>query len=304
MLKTGIVGADTPQAGELMRLLVNHPDVDIRCAVMASQSKRKASDLHHGLIGESDIEITDGFDPSKLDVVFLCHPSASGTQLLSDPRFSHLKLIDLSGTPFRNYAGTDMEYGLGEINRKALVRGATRALVPHPAASLILTALYPPASHLLLSDDLEIDVELPADLNDSARLRTAAEEIATRLRLIQSSFTGDVKIDPHPGIDNRAMRMRVSMRCATGLDEVIRVYDGIYDDHNFTYITTQSPDAREVVATQKCLIGLSKPDQWTLRVEAVADSRLRGGAGDALHVMNLLCGLHERTGLRLKTSAF
>ena len=87
------------------------------------------------------------------------------------------------------------------------------------------------------------------------------------------------------------------------LDEIVKLYEDYYNDHNFTYVINRMPDLKDVVNTNKCLLYLTKED-GKLLIVSVIDNLLKGASGQAVHNMNLLIGLHERTGLNLKASAF
>lgn len=316
MLKTGIYGADTKVAGELIRLLVNHPDVDLIQLFAPKYKGEDVSSLHHGLLGERSMKFTDRFDPISLDVIFICRADDYTEALLQQERSSQdngeedssrkkpLKIVDVSGRHTSDYEAAGLEYGLSEINRKGLVRGARRGVVPRAESSLALASLYPIAAHLLLAGDLTLELELPKSYSAEADPALACLDIRKQLSKIQSSFSGTVSAVVSESPSQRAMRMRVTLPCSLRPEETEKLYDGIYDDHNFTWTMTGSPDMREVEGTQKCIVGLSKPEPTLLTVDAVADCRMRGGAGEAVHLMNLLCGLHERTGLRMKSSSF
>ena len=112
----------------------------------------------------------------------------------------------------------------------------------------------------------------------------------------------DIKVSE--SASDRVIRVRSTLPIGLSLDEVDRIYEGIYDDHNFTFVLHRRVEDKEVEGTNKCLVQVSKPSDGELAIEAVADGRLRGGAGEALHLMNLLLGLHEKTGLELKASVF
>lgn len=317
MLKTGIYGADTPAAGELIRLLVNHPDVDITQLYAPTLKGENVSTRHHGLIGERPLKFTDRFDAGTLDVLFLCRADNTTARILStekelqqrgeelsEGRKRPLRIIDLTGLHIGDYEESGLEYGLSEINRKPLVRGARRSVVPTPQASIALVSLYPIATHLLLNGDLHIRFTLPAGASDEWDTMAACHDITRQLSKIQSSYGGNVEGSVEKGDQSRSLRMLTEIPCSLRLEDVTSLYDSIYDDHNFTWIIHTTPDTKEVEGTQKCIISLTKPDSSTLRIESVADCRMRGGAGEAVHQMNLLCGLHERTGLRVKSSAF
>lgn len=316
MLKIGIYGADTRTAGELIRLLVNHPDVDLAQLYAPEHKGESVSAVHHGMLGERELKFTGQFDPKALDVIYICRPDDFTERLLSDEKAAQqqgiedrdrkrpLKIVEMSGCHVKDYEAAGLDYGLSEMNRKPLVRGARRAVVPRAETSLTLVSLYPIAAHLLLRDGLELEFELPAEYLKETDISESEQDISRQLRRVQASFSGDVKISAKPSASSRAMRMSLTIPCSLKADEIDKLYDGIYDDHNFTWIISGEPDEKEVEGTHKCIIGLSKPDADSLKVVAVADCRMRGGAGEAVHLMNLLCGLHERTGLRMKAIAF
>lgn len=303
MIKVAIVGADTRPAGELIRLLIDHPDVALTALVAPGHAGHPVAATHHGLIGRDIPPFTDRFNPKAVDMVFAADRSQLGAELLHSAGHD-LKVVALCcDTPLHEDI-PGVEYGLSEINRKPLVRGATKAVVPTPASSASLIALWPLALNLLLNSDLEINVEMPADMVAQADAEAAAMEISSRLAKAQSSFSGKVTVRFSPSSSARAMRMACDIACRLELSEIMRLYDSHFDDHNFTFHVSRQVGTEEVEGTNRCVISLSKPSPDTLHVEAVADARLRGGSGEAVHLMNLLFGLHERVGLTLKASVY
>lgn len=306
MIKVGIAGADSPAAGELMRLCLHHPDVDIVTAYAPGKAGLPVSAVHHGFIGEERILFTSNFDATALDVAFLMMPLYSESdwmKLMADRPQLKLILFKEALTEGMNSALAPV-YGLSEMNRKPLVRGARVAIMPDVIASPLLVALYPLASHLMLSGDIRIDLSAPADLITPEHLGNAEAEIRSMLQRVQTSFTGNVKIDAEPSGSDRSMRLRLTLPAATQIEEIFRIYDSIYDDHNFTFTVHHKVSPAEVAGTDKVIISVTKPSADTLALDIVADPRMRGGAGEAIHIMNLLFSLHEKTGLDLKTSAW
>lgn len=306
MIKVGIAGADTAMAGELIRILVNHPDVDIVSAFAPGKVGREVAAVHHGLAGECDLEFSPDINPEKLDVIFIdAHSEVADRFRMKTDRWPDLRIIDMSHCPSLDFEGLDMAYGLPEINRKHLVRGCRRAVVPRSIAAVALISLYPLARHLLLKGDITIEYACPADIDTEEKAEMARREILNFLRKTQNSFTGDVILSRlGEDVSDRGLTVRMSLPCSLDIDEVFKVFDEVYDDHNFTFTTSRHMQGFEVEGTQKCLVTLRKPDQATLDISAVADCRMRGGAGDAVHIMNLFFGLHERTGLYLKAHKF
>lgn len=306
MIKVGIAGADTPEAGELLRLCLHHPDVDIVTAYAPSKAGQPVSAVHHGFIGEERILFTSNFDATALDLAFLIQPLYSETdwvKLMADR--PQLKLVLFKDAMSEGMVSAfSPVYGLSEINRKSLVRGARTAMLPGAIASPLLVALYPLARHLMLSGDLKVSVEGPKDLGTPESVRTAAVEIKSILPQIQTSFSGDVSIDVSPSTSDRNLRLSLDLPITTDLQEIFKIYDSVYDDHNFTHLVTHPVTPAEVEGTDKVIISIYKPSSDTLHLDIVADARMRGGAGEAIHIMNLLFNLHEKTGLDLKSSAW
>lgn len=302
MIKAGITGADSKAAGELIRILVNHPDVEIMSLSAPDSRGHKVAARHHGLIGELDMEFSDRQDLGKLDVVFICSEKEEAEQFLSlieAAKYPDLRIIDMSGAA----AGRDgFICGVSELFRKPMVRGAKTVFIPPAEASAALISLYPLAANLLLQGDIEIALSLPE--NVSAGL-ASGEIAAEAIRSVQNSFSGNINFSVSENPEEaRGMKMRTVIPMQLSLPDVLDLYENIYDDHNFTFLTSRSVSSREAAGTHRCILTLSKPEAGKLQIEAVADAHLRGGAGDAVHCMNLLFGLHERTGLSLKTSAF
>ena len=128
-------------------------------------------------------------------------------------------------------------------------------------------------------------------------------EIGQSLRQLQNSFESNINFIPVRGNFSRGIFATTYIDCKVGLDEIRRIYEEYYDDHSFTFITDKNPDLKQVVNTNKCLISLEKHGDKLLVVSAI-DNLLKGASGQAVQNMNLMFGLDERAGLRLKASAF
>lgn len=304
MIKAAVVGADSRIAGELIRILTGHPDVEMVCLYAPSLSGHPVSETHHGLIGAGKLVFTDRFDASVCDIVFAADDSDFGKSVVASLDGDNPRLVVIGNVCSRIAPPAGIEYGLSEINRKALVRGASRAVVPSLPASAALIALYPLASNLLLGSDIHIKALCDGCLAAVSNPSVSAMEISRRLSLVQASFDGNVSLDVDAGGAPRQFSLQMTIRCALPMEEILKLYDSIYDDHNFTYVVTYPVDYREVAGTDRCIVSLSKSDEDSLRISVEVDAALRGGAGEAVHLMNLLFGLHEKTGLDLKASTF
>lgn len=306
MIRAGIAGADTAMAGELIRILLNHPDVELMSAFAPGKVGRSVASVHHGLAGECELEFSPDINPGQLDVIFIdAHSEVADRFRMNTDRWPDLRIIDMSHCPSLDLDALDMTYGLPEINRKQLVRGCRRAVVPRSLAAASIIGLYPLARHLLLKGDITIDYACPADIDTEEKINMARMEIKKVLEKTQNSFNGDVKMNrSEEKVSERGMRVAINLPCNLEIDELFKIYGDLYDDHNFTFALARIMPGYEVEGTQKTLITLQKHSADTLTLTVIADCRMRGGAGDAVHIMNLLFGLQEQTGLRLKAHKF
>lgn len=303
MIRTIILGADTPDAGELIRILSMHPDIELVCTQANRLEGIPLTSHHHGLIGETELAFTSICRPKKCDVIidFSAHGEPHLMKQLA-MQFPESKLIRLDRcTP----PDLDVEwvFGLPEINRKTLVRGARAAVVPTPFASMALVALYPLALNLLLKGDITLNVEAPESITMDTDILHTQKEIRDALQTAQKSFDGDIKLNIQQSTTRRAASMKTEIPCTLLLDDVKEMFD-MYNDHHFAFAVASHVGFSEVAGTDKCVVSLSKPEMGTLQIGSVVDCRMRGGAGEAVHILNLLCGLHERTGLALKAIDF
>lgn len=304
MIDVSILGADTPDGGELLRLLAIHPEVELAEVQAPGLEGTPVSVHHHGLIGETTLSFTASVDYSRCDVLFVCGDSLDAAEFMKLRSVRpDLRIIMLRMPGALDPGRGGVVYGLPEINRKLLVRGATAAVVPRPLASMTLVALYPFAMNRLLSGDVKISVTAPRAIIDATDIAATAREIGSRLAEVQNGFTGHVTLDSRPGDARRSALMEIILDCRLSLQQTLDLYD-IYDDHRFAFVTTAPVGVSEVAGTNKCVISVSICDSGHVSLYAAADCRLRGAAGEAVHIMNLMCGLHEKTGLALKAIDF
>lgn len=303
MIKVGITEADSDLAGEIIRILINHTDVEITAACSPDNCGMPVQLRHHGLIGETDIMFTDRLSLSELDVLIICGETDFSNSLLQQrEKFPELRIIDLGH--FRESSNmSDFAVGISEINRKELVRGAKKTYILPPVTTALLIGLYPLAFNLMLNSDIKVNVELPKDGLASFDAIKEERIVIRYLKKIQNSFDSKVSFKANAGESRRGMRLSMTLPSPSNIQDIFSLYEKIYDDHNFTYITERKLAMKEVVGTHKCLITLIKEDMNSLLVEILADFRMRGAAGEAVHILNLLFGLYEKTALALKASS-
>ena len=308
MIKAGIIGGSNPMAGELVRLLIHHPDVEIMWVDSARFTGRLVSDVHHGLIGDTMLRISPSSSNhlSDIDVLFIFRHRGQTVEWLRDHSMPEgLRIVDLSVDmrDSRNAVAFDFVYGLPELNRKAMVRGATRAIVPHPAANIAELALLPLAKSGNLPHAACVALTLPEACEPIADSAEVEAEIIGALKSLMPDSEMYLTITAGPAAGERAMTARVTFDSDLDIGEIMRDYEVFYDDHNFTFVVNEEPDPKEVEGTNKCLMRIDKRDGHVI-VSATMDALLKGAAGTAVHDMNLLFGLHERVGLALKASQF
>lgn len=303
MINVGIANANTPLAGELLRILVNHPDVNIHTLQAEGFGGQRVDDVHYGLYGDFSMTMSETIDLSKLSILFIAGRSfpMGCNEMLG--RYPDLKIVNMTMPeacfPADSSHGLPVP-GLSEIFRKPLVRGARNSALLSPSASIALVGLYPLAANLLLRSPIELEVCCPRNFFEYPAPYPSELQIGYILAGVQQSFTGPVKLNFTPAAWQYGMRISFTIPCGMAKEDVERLYESVYDDHNFTFLTDRPRETSETAGTQKCLISLSNPQPGKLRVEIVADPAMRGGAGEAVHIMNLLFGLHEKTGLSLR----
>lgn len=300
MINVGITGGETAAAGELVRLLIYHPDVKLQW-IDSDTAYGRVDCFHKGLLGECDMEFNNGqYDLTDTDVVF-CGIEPSQHILdyqrgnIDDEDEEPLRIIDLSRTMTTAQGYT---YGLCEINRKFMVHNCYHVVLPSPQAMAVLLPLVPLAKNLLLNGDINIELQCGSFTtpisNDELN-----KELHAVITALQNSFEGKFNITCGSNAHPRELSARLITSCNIDLYTLDELIDQYYDDHNFTFLTSQQVDCHDVINTNKCLLNTSL-NTGKVTLTSVIDSPLKGIAGNAVHVMNLLFGLHEKAGLALK----
>ncbi len=305
MIKVDIYGAENIKAGELIRILVNHPEIEFMNLYAPGMEGVPVSKIHHGLIGEMPLTFSSRPVSEKCDVLFICGNDMNAAEFMQlRAERPDLKVICLDPVDGVDADSAGLVYALPEINRKLLVRGSTGALIPAPAASAMLIPLYPLGLEKMLEGDIDVRLTAPSDILEPEALEKAARQTETLLAETQPDFGYKINITPRQHAwKRRGLEAEIEIKCQAALEHIMDIYK-IYDDHNFAFAVTHPVTHAETVGTDKCIFHVSKPDNDTLLIKSTADCRMRGAAGEAVHVMNLLFGLHEKTGLYLKASDY
>jgi N-acetyl-gamma-glutamyl-phosphate reductase len=322
MISAGIIGGAGYTAGELIRLLINHPDVEIAFVNSSSNAGNKITDVHSGLYGETDLVFTDQLPFSEIDVLFFCTAHGDTKKFIESHDIpGKLKIIDLS-TDYRIETGDhDFVYGLPELNRRKIC-AANHVANPGCFATCIQLGVLPLAKHLMLNSELHVNAITGSTgagvkpsgtshfswRNDNISIykpfaHQHLAEIKQSLTSLQNSFRSEINFIPVRGNFSRGIFTTTYLDCKVGLDEIKRIYEEYYDDHSLTFITDKNPDLKQVINTNKCLIHLEKHNDKLLIISMI-DNLLKGASGQAVHNLNLMFNLEETVGLHLKPSAF
>jgi N-acetyl-gamma-glutamyl-phosphate reductase len=320
MIRVGIIGGAGYTAGELIRLLLNHPQVSLAFVHSSSNAGNRLSDVHGGLVGECDMCFSADYDLSAIDVLFLCSAHGHSREFwAANPMPSGLKVIDLA-QDFRDES-EGYCYGLPEMQREA-IKCATKVANPGCFATAIQLALLPLAAAGVLEDEVHITAitgSTGAGVKPSATTHFSWRsdnmsvykafshqhliEIGRNVRKLQPSFEWDLNFVPMRGDFARCILASVYTDCDLTAEEARALYAQYYGDAAFTFVAEGDVDLKQVVNTNKALLSVAKHGD-KLHIVSVIDNLLKGASGQAVQNMNLMCGFDEREGLRLKPSAF
>jgi N-acetyl-gamma-glutamyl-phosphate reductase len=325
MIKAGIIGSSGYVAGELIRTLVNHPEVDIDFMYSHTQPGQKVADTHQDLAGTENLVFTDKVNPNA-DVVFLCLGHGNSTKFLRQHSFSaNTKIIDLSSdfrlTSDANFTGKAFVYGLVELNKNK-IKSSSYVANPGCFATAIQLGLLPLAKYKLLNDDVHVHAITGATgagqsltetthfswRNNNVSVYKAfkhqhLDEINESLSTLQAEYNGNLNFLPVRGDYTRGIFATMYCKSELSEAELIQRYEEYYQDEPFTIISKNTINLKQVVNTNNCFIQVQKIDDKVL-VTSVIDNLLKGAAGQAIQNMILMFGLEETTGLKLKANYF
>ena len=322
MIKIGILGAAGYTGGELIRLLLNHPEAEIVFANSESNAGNLVSDVHEGLIGDTDLKFTDQTPFDKVDVVFFCFGHGKSEAFLKTHTIpENVKIIDLA-QDFRLASDNhDFVYGLPEIN-KAEIAKAKHLANPGCFATAIQLALLPAAAQGLLTEDVAVNAitgstgagQKPgATTHFSWRNNNLSiykpfqhqhiAEIRQSLTQVQGHLEASIDFIPYRGDFARGIFCTAVVKTDAPADEIIKAYQAFYADAAFTHYSDKPIDLKQVVNTNKALVHCEKFGNKLL-ITSCIDNLLKGAVGQAVQNMNIMFGIEETAGLRLKASAF
>lgn len=324
MIKVGIIGGAGYTAGELCRILLNHPEAEIVFINSSSNAGNKITDVHEGLYGDTDLTFTDQLPLDEVDVIFFCFGHGKSEEFLREHEVpAHVKIIDLA-QDFRLAApGNDYVYGLPELNGEA-IRQAVHVANPGCFATCIQLGLLPLAKAGLLKADVAVNaitgstgagVKPGATTHFSWRNNNMSiykafshqhvPEIKQSLRQLQPDFCSEIDFIPYRGDFARGIFATEVVRVdeALPVEKVVDLYKKFYSEAAFTHYVDKAIDMKQVVNTNKALVHVDKYGDKLL-VTSTIDNLLKGASGQAVQNMNLMFGIDETAGLKLKAGGF
>lgn len=324
-IKAGIIGGAGYTGGELIRILLQHPQVSIAFVHSKSNASKPLHSVHTDLLGETDMLFTDTLQPD-IDVLFLCLGHGDSRTFLDNNKIPEsVRIIDLS-QDFRllaKYNATNSRsfvYGLPELQRDK-IKTATNIANPGCFATAIQLGLLPLAKAGIAGSIYTTGITgstgagqgLSATSHFSWRTGNVQaykslthqhlKEILQSLNILQPDEKADVNFVPWRGPFPRGIYVSSVTDCNLSLDEVQKLYRSFYEGHPFTHVSDVMIDLKQVVNTNKCVVFLEK-ENGKLVVHTAIDNLLKGASGQAVQNMNLMFGLDESAGLHLKSTGF
>lgn len=321
----GIIGGAGYTAGELLRILLNHPNAEIDFVLSNSQSGKSVSEVHEDLFGSTEIEFVSEINPD-VDVVFLCQGHGKAKATLDLYTFSSkTKILDL-GNDFRlknasTHRDKQFVYGLPELNKDA-IKSSNYIANPGCFATAIQLALLPLANAALITSDIHVNAitgstgagQNPGTTghfswrNNNISTYKVFEhqhlgEINESLLQLQKSLITKVNFVPIRGNFTRGIFATAYTEYEGTLEEAYELYNSFYENTAFTWVSKKDIHLKQVVNSNKCLLHLKKHED-KLFITSIIDNLTKGASGQAIQNMNLMFGLAETTGLQLKAASF
>lgn len=322
MIKIGILGGAGYTAGELIRLLINHPQAQIVFVNSESNAGNFLADVHEGLTGDTDMRFTSEMPFDDVDVVFFCFGHGKSRQFLDTHHVPEkVRIIDLAQDFRIESEGNDFVYGLPEINRKRIAE-ARHVANPGCFATCIQLGLLPAASLKIINSNVSVNAitgstgagQKPGPTSHFSWraanmsiykpfVHQHVPEIRQSVQQVQGYLNADIDFIPYRGPFARGIFATEVITTDAPEDEIINAYKRFYDGEPFTHYCDKPIDMKQVVNTNKCIVHCEKVGNKLL-VTSTADNLLKGAVGQAVENMNIMFGIPEESGLKLKASAF
>lgn len=325
MIKVGIIGGAGYTAGELIRLLVNHPQVELDFVYSTSNAGNHIYQVHQDLLGSIDLKFTSEVN-TNVDVLFLCLGHGNSTTFLENNLFSdNTRIIDLSNDFRLNadmvFQEKEFVYGLPECNKEA-IKKANNIANPGCFATAIQLALLPLAKSALINSSIHINATTGAtgagvspgatthfawrDNNFSvykAFTHQHLGEIGESLVGLQKDFNQELFFIPNRGNFSRGIFASIYLKFDESLETAYELFENYYKDAPFTHVSRSPINLKQVVNTNNCFLHLQKHEGMLL-ITSEIDNLLKGASGQAIENMNLMLGIDQSEGLKLKSTSF
>lgn len=321
MIEAGIIGGAGYTAGELIRVLLNHPEVHINFIYSTTQSGKPVTGIHQDLVGETDINFSGEIN-ADVDVVFLCLGHGNSKQFLTENDFSeNTRIIDLSTDHRIAEESHSFVYGLPELHKEAIT-SAKFVANPGCFATAINLALLPLAADGFLKEEVHINAVTGSTGAGTSLSETThfswrdnnfstykafehqhLAEITQSMKYLQQDLSSELNFVPNRGNFSRGIHCTIYTEYSGNIGSAKELYADFYKDAAFTFVVDSDLHLKQVVNTNKCLIRLQKFKNKIL-ITSVLDNLLKGASGQAVQNMNLMFGFPETTGLKLKANYF
>lgn len=321
-IRAGIIGGAGFTGGETIRLLLNHPQVELTFVHSRSNAGKPLHTVHSDLLGDTFLTFRDSFQ-EKTDVIFLCLGHGESRKFLDEHTFGPAtRVIDLS-QDFRlgeSAGGRKFVYGLPELYRSEIIK-AKNIANPGCFATTLTLGLLPLAKAGILGEvystgitgstgagqKLQDTTHFTWRANNISAYKTLSHqhlrEIILHLKTHQPAFQEPINFIPWRGDFTRGIFVSSCTVCDLPLEGVVKLYKDYFKEHPFTVVSDDAIDLKQVVNTNKCMVGLEKQGN-KLVIHTALDNLLKGASGQAVQNMNLMFGLDEREGLKLKSTVF
>ena len=320
-LRVGIYGAAGYTAGELIRILLNHPNAEIVCAQSSSQVGKKVHNIHTDLVGDTELAFDAELDFDQIDVLFLCKGHGESRVYLEKANVpSHVRIVDLSNDFRLKTSGNDFIYGLPEMNHEA-IKSARKIANPGCFATCIQVGLLPAAKAGIIKSEVHTTGITGSTGAGQSLSPTSHFSWRNSNMSVYKAFTHQhlseigesmeqesgaehhINFVPFRGNFTRGIIVTSYFETEVSEEDAYKVYESYYKGHPFTHVVAMNPDLKMVVNTNKALVYLKKEGNKLL-VISIIDNLLKGASGQAVQNMNLMFGLEETAGLQLKASNF
>jgi N-acetyl-gamma-glutamyl-phosphate reductase len=322
MIKVGIIGGAGYTAGELIRILIHHPKVEIAFVHSQSNAHKPITEVHGGLLGETSLIFTDLLDQiNEVNLLFFCTAHGDTKTFLQKHSLSpSVKIIDLSTDYRMKSQDHSFVYGLPELNLEQIKKAHYIANPGCFATSIQLAVL--PLAQKQMANELHVHAitgSTGAGVKPSSTTHFSwrndnisaykifshqhLSEIKQSILQLQPTFNAPINFVPLRGDFARGIFTTLYTKNTLTIDAAYALYREFYESSPFTVVTDQNPDMKQVINTNKCILYLEKHDD-TLVVISMIDNLLKGASGQAVENMNLMFGFDQKEGLQLKAIGF